>query len=167
MPCQFAHLGRPAYGQIADQLLNGKDVNDAVANAYATLAGRSGSQIDSEGFAYWVEQAYKLGKEQMLENFKASVQAVKGFAVGTNYVEDDTFTKIHKGERIMPAADNTELMRRLRGPEQSAAQSTAALATAMQAMQKRLEKIEESSGKAAQVLEAAASGGAPLMTEVA
>ena len=36
-----------------------------------------------------------------------------GFAVGTNYVPNDMMAQIHKGERIIPVADNFKLMTRL------------------------------------------------------
>jgi len=41
---------------------------------------------------------------------------LRGFAVGTNYVPVDMPAQIHQGERIIPAADNRELMRRLASP---------------------------------------------------
>jgi hypothetical protein len=37
------------------------------------------------------------------------------FAQGVNYLPQDTLAMVHKGERIIPAADNRELMRRLNG----------------------------------------------------
>lgn len=39
-----------------------------------------------------------------------------GFAVGSNDIPHDMTARIHKGERIIPAADNRELMRRLSDP---------------------------------------------------
>ncbi len=39
---------------------------------------------------------------------------IPGFAVGTNEVPYDMLARIHAGERIIPAADNRELMSRLR-----------------------------------------------------
>lgn len=39
--------------------------------------------------------------------------AMPSFDVGTNYVPNDMTAKIHKGERIIPAADNAALMQKL------------------------------------------------------
>ena len=37
----------------------------------------------------------------------------RSFAVGTNFVPEDMVAQIHKGERIIPAADNAQLMQSL------------------------------------------------------
>jgi hypothetical protein len=50
-------------------------------------------------------------------------------AVGTNSVPEDMFAQIHKGERIIPAADNVALMKKLNtAPTDANAQSNAAVA---------------------------------------
>ena len=48
--------------------------------------------------------------------FDAGLGPRASFAVGTNFVRRDMDARIHAGERIMPAADNRELMQRLRDP---------------------------------------------------
>src|SRR5690606_5088451 len=60
------------------------------------------------------------------------------FAVGTNYVPYDMPATVHQGERIIPAADNRELMRRLSQPERSSQDIVAAI----QRLEKRLDQIE-------------------------
>ena len=57
-----------------------------------------------------------------------------GFAVGTNLVPYDMNAKIHKDERIVPAADNRELMARLRSPQGN----NNALATEIKALREEL-----------------------------
>lgn len=42
------------------------------------------------------------------------------FATGTNYLPSDMVAQIHEGERIIPKADNAELMRRLSRPNSTA-----------------------------------------------
>ncbi|MDK2124497.1 tape measure protein [Parachitinimonas caeni] len=44
----------------------------------------------------------------------ARERGIPGFAVGTNHVPSDMIALIHQGERIVPAADNRELLAQLR-----------------------------------------------------
>ena len=41
----------------------------------------------------------------------------QSFDIGTNYVPEDMHAIVHKGERIIPAADNTKLMTALENKE--------------------------------------------------
>lgn len=48
------------------------------------------------------------------------LNSLKSFDVGTNYIPNDMMAMVHEGERIIPKADNAELMRRLDQNNQSA-----------------------------------------------
>jgi hypothetical protein len=71
------------------------------------------------------------------------------FATGANYIPTDMVAKVHAGERIIPAADNAELMRRLSNP---AANSEAMLAE-LKAVKAELAALrqEQRTGDAANV----------------
>jgi hypothetical protein len=66
---------------------------------YATLTPQQKAALD-------------YGQKQFAKAF-----GIPGFSVGTNYVPQDMLAQIHQGERIVPAADNAELMDRLRRPD--------------------------------------------------
>jgi tape measure domain-containing protein len=82
---------------------------------------------------------------------QAAVPGINSFEVGTNYVVDERWAKIHPGERIMPAADNRELMMRLSEPAPS---NNSELVTEIRRLngvvaklQSELEKITKNTGE--------------------
>ncbi|OGU13877.1 MAG: hypothetical protein A2076_13195 [Geobacteraceae bacterium GWC2_53_11] len=68
---------------------------------------------------------------------KWSTIGLPAFADGTNNLPYDMIAQVHEGERIIPKADNYELMRRLDSPADNKE-----LVAAIDKLEKRLEKIE-------------------------
>ena len=107
------------YGDNAYYLMAG--VNDytaklasatAMAAALGTTIADAAVWSDGKGQAYWqeVQRQYDAG-------LHPTTTSIRGFAIGTNYVPYDMTANIHQGERIIPAADNRELLARLAEPK--------------------------------------------------
>lgn len=75
----------------------------------------------TEGYWQTIQQMQDAGLHPTEDD-----SSIPGFSVGTNSVPDDMLANIHKGERIIPAADNAELMRRLKDNNDSASSTTSA-----------------------------------------
>lgn len=104
-------------GAIVDSIKNSPEAQ--IQALYKDVFGRS---ADAAGLSYWIDRlqgGISLGA--IRDTFESSDEAKKrlrGFAVGANYIPVDMPAMVHQGERIIPAADNRELMRRLASPEQ-------------------------------------------------
>ncbi len=126
-------LGRPGDASGVDywsQLLRGQGEAQAysaffaasatertVRDAYQQVLGR---RPDDAGMSYWVGQLQGgMSYDQFYATLSGSAEAlarIPQFAVGTNELPADMLALVHAGERIMPAADNAELMARLSEP---------------------------------------------------
>ena len=102
----------------------------------------------------------------------AEYQKLHSFDVGTNYLPSDMLAQVHEGERIIPAADNRELMARLSSPTSN----NDALAAEVRElrrenremramMESHLYAIAKNTLNAADSLEGAANGDMPLTTK--
>ncbi|WP_367847001.1 phage tail length tape measure family protein [Rhodoferax sp. WC2427] len=95
--------------------------------AAAALPGLSKTVLDLAASNVSTALDLKTIQAQMLASLQATNASlvakygltVPSFAVGTNVVPTDMLAQIHTGERIIPAADNRELMQRLNGPAAS------------------------------------------------
>jgi hypothetical protein len=116
-----------------------------------------------------------LGQASTLKDLKDQIEAQRSairalggipqFAVGTNWVPRDMTARIHEGERIIPAADNSELMRRLSSPRENNTALLAELkALRAEVVQLRAETraTAQHTGKAARLLDRAMPDGDAL-----
>jgi hypothetical protein len=103
-------------GAIVDSIKNSPEAQ--LQKLYKDVFGRT---ADAAGLDYWmgqVKNGISLGAiKDTFENSEEK-KKLRGFAVGANYIPVDMPAMVHQGERIIPAADNRELMRRLASPEQ-------------------------------------------------
>lgn len=88
----------------------------AIEHMYQLWLGRP---ADQAGMDFWTNA---IGKGSTLTDVASSIINSKeyrdklglpSFAVGTNFVPEDMVAQIHKGERIVPAADNAAITRSL------------------------------------------------------
>ena len=110
-----------AAGGISTEAIIGSIKGSPEAQIQALYKDVFGRPADSAGLSYWIDRlkgGISLGS--IRDTFEESAEKkLRGFAVGTNYVPADMPAQIHQGERIIPAADNRELMRRLSSPPEN------------------------------------------------
>lgn len=121
----------------------------SIANLYRELLGRP---ADSAGLDYWqnaVAGGLSLDQVRKMIMEGAEYKGLRGFAVGTNYVPTNMPAMIHEGERIIPAADNRELMRRLSSPNEG----NAALVAEIRALRTEVAGLKNAAGRTADAAE--------------
>lgn len=108
---------------VADAIKNSTEyTTKVIEQMYRNVFNR---EADAGGLAFY-QDALKRGASlfDIEQSFKTSAEykAMKGlpsFDVGTNFVPQDMVAQIHKGERIIPAADNAAIMRSLNSENSS------------------------------------------------
>lgn len=98
----------------------GSDIK-TIQDLYSVNLGRVG---DAAGVDFWTKAFMGDGVISAEERQQFALSAMgeyksklPTFDVGTNSVPTDMLASLHAGERIIPAADNTELMQRLSSPQ--------------------------------------------------
>lgn len=145
-------------------------VNDAAAKLEAAAMAASALGMTAAGaleyttghsLAYWTE-----AQRQFDAGLAPTTSSIKGFAVGTNNVPFDMQANIHKGERIIPAADNRELMARLSNPQGSAEMlaELRALRSEVQGLRIEAQATASHTNKTARLLDRAMPTGTAIAT---
>ncbi|MDN4040198.1 tape measure protein [Massilia sp. YIM B02443] len=188
---QNAAAGGAPISQLVDSIANSAEAD--LKKLYQSALGRA---PDAEGLAYWMNAfgptMDAAEKAEFLKGAKPEFDAIaagkqdeflklRGFAVGTNKVPYDMPALIHKDERIIPAADNRELMRRLANPAGNAdalAAEVARLSAVMEAQQRENVELREAlrdgllaiathTSNTASHLDDVVNGRKPVVTEAA
>ena len=114
------------------QQTNGTDA--ALTKLYKDLLGRT---PDAGGFAFWQGRAAAGDSISSIANSIALSDEYKSLhpslAVGTNFLPKDMTINAHAGERVIPAADNAEIIRRL-GDDSSSGSSNAEVVAAVNSL---------------------------------
>jgi hypothetical protein len=131
--------GKAAAGESLSNIV--RDISGSmeaqVQAAYKELLG--GRTADAAGLSYWLQSGLSI--DGIKDEIKKSgeYKALHPFAVGTNFIPEDMPAMVHKGERIIPAADNRALFTALASP----AQGNAALLVEFRAMREENRALRE------------------------
>jgi hypothetical protein len=95
-----------------------------VQKLYQSLFNRP---ADAGGLGFWTQQMnngvdISAIKQAMMssDEYHDLKNKIPSFDKGTNELPEDMLAMVHKGERIVPASDNLELMQRLKSPQSNA-----------------------------------------------
>ncbi|WP_123067598.1 DUF4214 domain-containing protein [Massilia aurea] len=133
-----------AGGTSTDTIVDGIK-NSAEARIQKLYKEVFGRPADAGGLNYWIDRLNAgVSLDTIRQAFAESDEAknkLSSLAVGTNHVPADMPVMIHEGERVIPAADNRELMRRLSSPD-----SDSALAVAVERLTEAVERQARTTG---------------------
>jgi hypothetical protein len=150
---------------LSNNVINLSNLTTEIARTFATIPQRisttgldSGMLADIASSSAWLHS-----------------QGVPGFAIGTNFVPEDMTANIHKGERIIPAADNAKLMSMLAKTSSTTIKldnselikEIKELRSTVERQQTTLNKIASTTKQTTDILDNSTAGGPMLVKVVA
>jgi hypothetical protein len=145
-----------------------------VQKLYQSLLGRP---ADAGGLSFYLASGASAADIEKSIKGSDEYKKLHPFAIGTNQVPNDMPAFIHKDERIIPAADNRELMRRLASPSSNSNALAAAVDrltakveqqnAVIERQQRALDAIAKNTGEHKDMFDNATAGGGPLLVEIA
>ena len=118
--------------------LVGDPLMQAILRASAASRGADYDYAMSQGYNPDDPMANYVRSKKTASGGSAAGESYASFAVGINNVPYDMDARIHKDERIMPAADNRELFARLSEPREN----NAALVAAIKELTQKVARLE-------------------------
>lgn len=156
------------YKHFIDSLLTGDKLMQAILGASAgNPEGGDFKTAVSKGYNP-LDPLAKFLKSATAGTAPISSDDFGSYAVGSNYIPNDQIAQIHKGERILPAADNRELFARLQSPDDNAwvlSQALRELRVEVMELRKSSDKGNENTKRAADTLQG--QQGVPFLVEIA
>lgn len=157
---------------IVDSIRNSSEAKNraAISQLYKDLLGRD---ADAGGLSFYASGGSSLADVASAIKSSDEYKKLHPFAIGTNYVPEDMPAFVHAGERIIPAGDNRELMRRLSSPSEN----SAALVAELRALRAEVQSLRETNSAenfaiakgtqaTADHLDSAVNGDVPFATKV-
>jgi hypothetical protein len=164
----MAYWQQQAANGVSTSSIVGAINNSAEAKVQALYQSLLGHSADAPGLQFWLSGGASLDAIGAGIKNSAEYQKLHPFAAGANIIPEDMPALLHAGERVVPAADNRELMRRLADP----AAGNAALVAEVRLLREQaartqevLDRIAASTGQHANQFNDVTGGGAYLRTK--
>jgi hypothetical protein len=164
----MAYWQQQAANGVSTSSIVGAINNSTEAKVQALYQSLLGHSADAPGLQFWLSGGASLDAIGAGIKNSAEYQKLHPFAAGANIIPEDMPALLHAGERVVPAADNRELMRRLADP----AAGNAVLVAEVRLLREQaartqevLDRIAASTGQHANQFNDVTGGGAYLRTK--
>ena len=145
-----------------------------VTGLYASIAGKGASEIDQQGYNYWLSQVKAVGTEQAQTDFASSVKSIRGFAGGGMFGGGLRIVGEHEPELEATGPSRIYNGQQMRSLLQSGGADNSEVVVELRAMRKELAELKAlqaennaDTKQHAQQFDAVSAGGNALVTMAA